>query len=83
MNERNSEAGKSGNEKAADGRDPRAHTQKMTRQLQEMIQHLREDVRIVEEPQLKAMFETSAEVLSGLVKAFQDYERKNEPAWHP
>jgi hypothetical protein len=27
------------------------------------------------------MFETSAEVLSGLVKAFRDYEQKNEPAW--
>jgi hypothetical protein len=27
------------------------------------------------------MFETSAEVLSGLPEAFSDYERKNEPAW--
>ncbi len=27
------------------------------------------------------MFETSAEALSGLSKAFSDYERKNEPAW--
>jgi hypothetical protein len=35
----------------------------------------------VDEPQLKAMFETSAEVLGGLAKAFQDYERKNEAAW--
>src|SRR4051812_3677557 len=62
-------------------RDPRHHTQKMTRRLQETIQHLREDIEKVEEPQLKAMFETSAEVSGGLVKAFQDYERKNESAW--
>jgi len=27
------------------------------------------------------MFETSAEVLGGLQKAFQDCERKNEGAW--
>ena len=27
------------------------------------------------------MFETSAEVLGGLVKAFEDYEQKNESAW--
>ena len=27
------------------------------------------------------MFETSAEVLGGLVKAFHDYEQKNEAAW--
>jgi len=33
------------------------------------------------EPQLKAMFETSAEVLLGLTKAFRDYEQKNESAW--
>jgi len=61
--------------------DPRHHTQKMKARLQEDIDHLREDVRKVDEPQFKAMFETSAEVLSGLVKAFNDYERKNEAAW--
>jgi hypothetical protein len=27
------------------------------------------------------MFETSAEVLGGVVKAFDDYEKKNEAAW--
>jgi hypothetical protein len=27
------------------------------------------------------MFETAAEVLGGLSKAFSDYERKNEAAW--
>jgi hypothetical protein len=27
------------------------------------------------------MFETSAEVLGGLIKAFRDYEQKNEIAW--
>jgi hypothetical protein len=61
--------------------DPRHHTQKMAKQLQDTITHLREDVKKVDEPQLKAMFETSAEVLGGLVKAFKDYEQKNEPAW--
>lgn len=61
--------------------DPRTHTQNMQRRLQETIDHLRQDIEKVDEPQLKAMFETSAEVLGGLVKAFQDYERKNESAW--
>jgi hypothetical protein len=46
-----------------------------------LIARLRADVEKVEEPKLKAMFETSAEVLGGLTKAFRDYERKNEPAW--
>jgi uncharacterized membrane-anchored protein YhcB (DUF1043 family) len=61
--------------------DPRHHTQKMQKALQEIKDHLREDIDKVEEPQLKAMFETSAEVLGGLQKAFQDYEKKNESAW--
>jgi len=61
--------------------DPRHHTQKMSRRLEAIITHLREDVKKVDEPQFKAMFETSAEVLGGLVKAFHDYEQKNEAAW--
>ncbi len=61
--------------------DPKHHTQKVQQRFQELIQHLRSDIEKVDEPQLKAMFETSAEVLSGLSKAFSDYERKNEPAW--
>lgn len=65
---------------AAD-RDPRHHTQKMQKAFQEIQDHLREDITKVDEPQLKAMFETSAEVLGGLIKAFRDYEHKNETAW--
>lgn len=64
---------------AAD-RDPRHHTQKMQKTLQDIRNHLREDIQKVDEPQLKAMFETSAEVLGGLEKAL-DYEQKNENAW--
>ncbi|TQN59906.1 hypothetical protein FLX27_19360 [Agrobacterium tumefaciens] len=62
-------------------RDPRHHTQKMQIRLQETMDHLREDIEKVDEPQLKAMFETAAEVLGGLKKAFGDYEKKNEAAW--
>jgi len=61
--------------------DPRHHTQKMQKALQEIKDHLREDIEKVDEPQLKAMFETSAEVLGGLIKAFHDYEQKNEKVW--
>jgi hypothetical protein len=66
---------------SAAGRDPRHHTQKMQRALQEIQDHLREDVEKVDEPQFKAMFETAAEVLGGLIKAFRDYEQKTEAAW--
>lgn len=62
-------------------RDPRHCTQKMQTRLQEIIDHLRQDIDKVDEPQLRAMFETAAEVLNGLKKAFSDYEQKNETAW--
>jgi uncharacterized membrane-anchored protein YhcB (DUF1043 family) len=64
-----------------DEKNPRHHTQKMQKALQQIKDHLREDIEKVDEPQLKAMFETSAEVLGGLIKAFRDYEQKNESAW--
>lgn len=53
----------------------------MKKRFSETVTHLREDIGKVDEPQLKAMFETSAEVLSGPIKAFDDYEKKNEAAW--
>ena len=61
--------------------NPRYHTQNMQRRLHELIDHLRSDIEKVDEPQMKAMFETSAEVLGGLATAFQHYEKKNEAAW--
>jgi len=64
-----------------DRHDPCHHTRKMRQRLNETIGHLRQDIDKVDEPRFKAMFETSAEVLTGLVKAFQDYEQKNEDAW--
>jgi hypothetical protein len=65
---------------SADG-DPKHHVQKMEQRLHEIRNHLRADIGKVDEPQFKAMFETAAEVLGGLEKAFHDYQQKNEAAW--
>ena len=62
-------------------KNPQHHTQKMKKRLEEAVTHLRQDIAKVNEPQLAAMFETAAEVLTGLIKAFDDYEKKNEAAW--
>jgi len=61
--------------------DPRHHTLRIKRRMNELIDHLREDVDKIDEPQARALFETSAEVISGLVKAFEHYETKSEEAW--
>ena len=60
---------------------PSWQLQKIKAQVRQLIDHLREDVGKVAEPKAQALFETSAEVLTGLVKAFDYYEKKNEAAW--
>ena len=57
------------------------HKQKIKTQTRRLIEHLRGDVGKVTELKVQALFETSAEVLIGLVKAFDDYEKKSEAAW--
>ena len=64
-----------------DDRHPRHHTRKMQKALSDIQEHLRKDIEKVDEPQLRAMFETSAEVIGGLIKAFRAYEQKSEAAW--
>jgi hypothetical protein len=63
--------------------DPLHRTRKMSAQLSEMIDNLRRDIDQVDEPQVKAMFETAAEVLGGLVTAFRHYEQKGEHGRKP
>jgi hypothetical protein len=66
---------------SASDKNPLHHTEKMKKRLEETVTHLRQDIGKVDEPQLAAMFETAAEVLTGLIKAFDDYGKKNEAAW--
>ena len=61
--------------------DPIYHTRNMSLRFSELMEHLREDIRRVDEPQFKAMAETAAEVVGGLATAFKHYEQKNEAAW--
>jgi hypothetical protein len=49
--------------------------------LHDIIMHTREDAGKIDEPKAQALFETTAEVLQGLVTAYDHYERKTEPAW--
>jgi len=49
--------------------------------LHDVVQHAREDVDKVDDPRAKALFETTAEVLTGLVNAYEHFERRSEPAW--
>jgi hypothetical protein len=61
--------------------DVSKHTTHISNKLDELIDHLREDIQKVEDPKAQALFETAAEVLAGLKKAFKDYEEKSEKTW--
>jgi len=61
--------------------NPLEHTANVKKEFSALIEHLRQDVMKIDDPAAKALFEVSAEVITGLQKAFSDYEQKNEPAW--
>ena len=61
--------------------NPQHHTAKIKGKLNDLITHLREDVSKIEDPKAQALFETTAEVLKGLVNAYNDYEKHSEEAW--
>ncbi len=56
--------------------DPRYHTANIKGLLSELAHHLRQDINKISEPQAQELFETTAEVLQGLHKAFERYEKR-------
>jgi hypothetical protein len=55
-------------------------TAAMKARLRADIEHLRRDIERIDDPRLKTMFQTSADVLSGLIKAYDDFDA-TEPTW--
>jgi hypothetical protein len=60
---------------------PRAHTANVRKEFRILIDHLRGDIEKIDDPKAQALFETAAEVISGLDTAFEHYEEKSESAW--
>jgi hypothetical protein len=52
-------------------KDPRAHTANVRKEFRELIEYLRDDIEKINEPKAQALFETTAEVISGLDTAFK------------
>jgi hypothetical protein len=50
-----------------------AHVERLAAQVRDLVQELREQVLLAEEPATRALLETSAEVTSGLLMAFHHY----------
>ncbi|MBL9169435.1 MAG: hypothetical protein JNN07_16970 [Verrucomicrobiales bacterium] len=51
------------------------------RMMETLVVFLHESTREASDPKAQALFETSAEVLQGVIKAFQHFENKSEEAW--
>jgi len=56
----------------------RFHTQNLNRILTEVIDHARSDIQKIFDPKVQALFETTAEMLTGLGKPLDDFEQHNE-----
>lgn len=57
------------------------HAQKLKSQMIRLIAHLRADAGKATDPKARAVFNTSAEVLTGLVKGFDSLDPANEELW--
>lgn len=61
--------------------DPIRHIQNIRSMLTDVKDHAREDISKINDPRAEALFETTAEVLGGLIKAYDHFEKKSEEAW--
>ena len=57
---------------------PLGETAGARERMKELLARLRAGARNVQEPSARALLETSAEVVKGLLKAFDEYEKKGE-----
>jgi hypothetical protein len=58
--------------------NPRYHVVKVRGMLNAVMRHCREDIEKVAEPKAQVLFETTAEVLNGLINAYSRYETELE-----
>ncbi|MGZ3790019.1 MAG: hypothetical protein ACXVLQ_15895 [Bacteriovorax sp.] len=61
--------------------DPKEHAQNIEKHIIELKNHCLEDCNLIEDPKARALFETAADVLEGLEKAFSDFQSENEGGW--
>ena len=61
--------------------DALPHVNQVRDKLHELAVHLRKDASQIDDAKAAALFETSAEVISGLERAFEHLGARSEPAW--
>jgi len=61
--------------------DAKEHAQHIEKYITALKNLCHDEIKFVSDPKAKALFETSAEVMNGLEKAFSDFQSENEGAW--
>jgi predicted esterase YcpF (UPF0227 family) len=61
--------------------DARHQTSKVNDMLDDVAQRARQDIAKVSDPRAQALLETTAEVVLGLRKAYDDFEEGTEAVW--
>ena len=61
--------------------DTMHYVRKLREMLARVSDHARQDVKNVSGPKAQALFETTAEVLTGLARAHEHFEQGKESAW--
>ena len=59
-----------------DRSEPGHHATKIRHMLSEASEHIQGDLGVVDDVEARALFETAREVLTGLVRAFEHYEKR-------
>ncbi len=77
----NNQSANTGASEAQLGQSTRQALGQASQTLDQLVQQVRSSIGQVQEPKAQALLETSAEVLLGLKKAFDDYQKGNEAAW--
>jgi hypothetical protein len=61
--------------------NPTQHVLDIRQRILGVVQQARASVNEVGEPRAQALFETTAEMLKGLAKAYEDYNTGTEEPW--
>lgn len=61
--------------------NPKEHAQYIEQYITELKNLCHEETKLVTDPKARALFETTAEVLNGLEKAYSDFQSENYGAW--
>lgn len=62
-------------------REARQHLSTVHGMLEDVIRHARSDIGRIDDPRIRTLLETTAEVLGGLARACEHAEEGSEPGW--